>query len=539
MVAGAPILYVGNLWPARALVRYEVVSRRRQKGHGDTWDYSWSRCNSPFRLLVAACSVDFSVLLSTLTVEQRSGSGASLPANNWTTDQGSNPAPTLASTVTSVAQGTTTYTYNAGNRLTLVTDPDSTVTTNTYDNNGNLTVTNDNGTVTTNTWTYENRLRTVTLATPATTTFTYDGDGLRRQTVTAAGTTNFIWDGQDVLLETDVSNNTQVTYTQTPDIYGNLVSQRRSTTTSFYHHDALGSTLALTDSNENVTDTYKYYAFGGLRTSTGSTVNNLRFVGNLGYYNESALSLQYLRARYYQPGTGRFISVDPIRDGLNWYAYVSNSPVTMVDPSGLKKKPKPCDGDGDGDGDEEECPLTDLTSLGTGWGKKVLTETEPIVKRQQACFGTTGYWCTDVYREAVLKAGYRLYAAMTSDYKSNPRDYDWKCRLPGVGGPNNPWIEKLYFFRRICNIATWMLHNSTWQPKCPNPQPGMFITQRKGSWHFRYGTHSGVIGRVKNGTVNCVVACSGNFGDKVVYESAAALGFVPGKGGIVGCGKLP
>ncbi len=50
--------------------------------------------------------------------------------------------------------------------------------------------------------------------------FTYDGDGLRRQTVTAAGTTNFIWDGQDVLLETDVSNNTQVTYTPIPNMYG-------------------------------------------------------------------------------------------------------------------------------------------------------------------------------------------------------------------------------------------------------------------------------------------------------------------------------
>ena len=85
----------------------------------------------------------------------------------------------------------------------------------------------------------------------------YDGDGLRRQKVTAAGTTKFIWDGQDVLLETDVSNNTQVTYTQTPDIYGNLVSQRRSTTSKYYHFDALGSTLALTGSDETVTDTYK------------------------------------------------------------------------------------------------------------------------------------------------------------------------------------------------------------------------------------------------------------------------------------------
>ena len=168
--------------------------------------------------------------------------------------------------------------------------------------------------------------------------------------MTGAGTTNFVWDGQDLLLETDVSNNTQVTYTQTPAVYGNLVSQRRSTTTKYYHFDALGSTVALTDANEDVTDTDKYFAFGKSLTNSGNTVNNLRFVGNLGYYNEAALSLQYLRARYYQPSTGRFVSVDPIRDGLNWYAYVSNSPVNMVDPSGLKKPPKPCGGDGDGDG---------------------------------------------------------------------------------------------------------------------------------------------------------------------------------------------
>ncbi len=263
-----------------------------------------------------------------LTVEQRSGGSAY--TTTYTYDDVGNRATMVD------GAGTTTYTYNTGNRLTLITDPSSNLTTNTYDNNGNLTITNANGTVTTNTWTYENRLRTVTLATPATTTFTYDGDGLRRQTVTAAGTTNFIWDGQDVLLETDVSNNTQVTYTQTPDIYGNLVSQRRSTTTKHYHFDALGSTLALTDANEDVTDTYKYYAFGGSLTSTGTTVNNLRFVGNLGYYNESALSLQYLRARYYQPSTGRFVSVDPARDGVNWYAYANNNPPNRVDPSGAK-----------------------------------------------------------------------------------------------------------------------------------------------------------------------------------------------------------
>ena len=58
-------------------------------------------------------------------------------------------------------------------------------------------------------------------------TMVLDLESIRRQTVTAAGTTNFIWDGQDVLLETDVSNNIQVTYTQTPAGYGDLVSQQQ------------------------------------------------------------------------------------------------------------------------------------------------------------------------------------------------------------------------------------------------------------------------------------------------------------------------
>ena len=47
------------------------------------------------------------------------------------------------------------------------------------------------------------------------------------------------------------------------------------------------------------------------------------------------MTQSYLRARYYDPGLGRFISEDPIRDGGNWYAYCGNNPVMKVDPSGL------------------------------------------------------------------------------------------------------------------------------------------------------------------------------------------------------------
>lgn len=73
-----------------------------------------------------------------------------------------------------------------------------------------------------------------------------------------------------------------------------------------------------------------------LRDEASGGTNNFRFVGNLGYYNESALALQYLRARYYQPGSGRFMTLDAAREDTNRYAYVRNNPLVATDPTGLK-----------------------------------------------------------------------------------------------------------------------------------------------------------------------------------------------------------
>lgn len=261
-----------------------------------------------------------------LTREQRGGDDSY--DMNYTYDSVGNRSTKVDSS------GTTTYTYDAANELTAATDPGSDITTYSYDNNGNLTTQNAAGSVTTHDWDYDNRLHTVTLPSTAIATFAYDGDGLRREKQTSAATAKFIWDGQDVLLETDGEGRTQVTYTQTPDLYGALVSQRRGDATSFYHFDALGSTTELTDVDEAETDSYRYYAFGETLTSSGATANNFRFVGNLGYYNEAALSLQYLRARYYQPSTGRFISPDSARPEPE-YLYASNMPVNRTDPSGL------------------------------------------------------------------------------------------------------------------------------------------------------------------------------------------------------------
>ena len=74
-----------------------------------------------------------------------------------------------------------------------------------------------------------------------------------------------------------------------------------------------------------------YKAFGGLWE--GETPDNFGYCGE---YRDDESGLIYLRNRYYDPETGRFITEDPAKDGVNWYTYAGNDPVNFIDPWGLK-----------------------------------------------------------------------------------------------------------------------------------------------------------------------------------------------------------
>jgi len=108
-------------------------------------------------------------------------------------------------------------------------------------------------------------------------------------------------------------------------------------TPSFYGYDGFGTVRQLTNSAGSVTDSYEYDAYGNKISSTGTTANNYLYRGEQW---DPDLGLYYLRARYYNPVTGRFMSRDP-EDGkikipatLHKYLYADGDPVNGFDRTG-------------------------------------------------------------------------------------------------------------------------------------------------------------------------------------------------------------
>ncbi|MHB8113352.1 MAG: RHS repeat-associated core domain-containing protein, partial [Bellilinea sp.] len=116
-----------------------------------------------------------------------------------------------------------------------------------------------------------------------------------------------------------------------------LLSQTRGGVTSYYLHDGQGSTRALTDDSGAVTDTYAYTAFGELYAQTGSTTDAHLYTGQ---QSDALTGLYSLRARYYSPGDGRFLSRDNANlvlmapAEIDRYVYTANNPINAIDPAG-------------------------------------------------------------------------------------------------------------------------------------------------------------------------------------------------------------
>ncbi len=245
------------------------------------------------------------------------------------------------------------YTYDAmGNRLTMTQD--GVITNYSYDEADRLITRNLDSTPTGYTWDYQGNLltkggqtytwfKTGKLATwsngSIASEYVYDGDGVRVGYSVDGVSTSYLQDlgsGMAIVLR-ELTGTTTIDY-----LYGiDLIAQKAGMNKLYMLTDGLGSTRLLTDSAGSISARYSYDAFGLERSYAGVNSTGFTFAGE---QMDSDTGLQYLRARYYDPEDGRFISVDPvpgsqeITQSLNFYVYVENNSVNKIDPRGTSSQ---------------------------------------------------------------------------------------------------------------------------------------------------------------------------------------------------------
>ena len=216
------------------------------------------------------------------------------------------PSGTSAAGCAAAPAGATAYQYNAqGDRISM-TPAGGSATTYGYDQADRLT----------------------SVSGPAgAASYAYDGTGLRTTKTAGATTNTFTWDDGSVpnLLSDGVKD-----YVYGPG--GVPIEQVGASGTEWFFHDALGSTRALLGANGAITGSYAYDPNGRVITASGAA-SPIQYAGG---YTDAETGFSYLRARYYDPVTTQFLTVDPLVDATRAaYTYASNNPLTFTDPSGL------------------------------------------------------------------------------------------------------------------------------------------------------------------------------------------------------------
>ena len=166
------------------------------------------------------------------------------------------------------------------------------------------------------------------------TQFAYNGDGVRVLKTSGGGTTRYIQDLAATLPV--VISDTEAVY-----LYGLDIIAQQQAERLYYAHDGLGSVRQLVDTTGQIETNYAYDPFG-VPLVGGDVYNPYQYTGEAW---DAEVELLYLRARYYQPETGRFVTKDPWAGNrlspstLNRYVYVRSNPVNLGDPSGLDNQP--------------------------------------------------------------------------------------------------------------------------------------------------------------------------------------------------------
>ena len=229
------------------------------------------------------------------------------------------PTDLITSTAADAKTEETAYSYDAnGNQITKTAE--SKTETNTYDGLNQLIGFTDGET---------------------TASYKYNADGLRTSKTVDGKTINHIWDGnKQIVVDMDDSDwYSAEVYVRGTNLLAKFSKQSGNVKTNYqyYTQNAHGDVVNLTDAQGAITKSYKYDAFGVEQNIDDADSNVFRYCGE--YYDSESGTI-YLRARYYDPTIGRFISRDSVTGentdplSLNLYTYCHNNPIIGTDPSG-------------------------------------------------------------------------------------------------------------------------------------------------------------------------------------------------------------
>lgn len=229
------------------------------------------------------------------------------------------PTDLITSTAADAKTEETAYSYDAnGNQITKTAE--SKTETNTYDGLNQLIGFTDGET---------------------TASYKYNADGLRTSKTVDGKTINHIWDGsKQIIVDMDDSDwYSAEVYVRGTNLLAKFSKQSGNVKTDYqyYTQNAHGDVVNLTDSTGAITKSYKYDAFGVEQNIDDADTNAFRYCGE---YFDAETGTIYLRARYYDPTIGRFISRDSVTGentdplSLNLYTYCHNNPIIGTDPSG-------------------------------------------------------------------------------------------------------------------------------------------------------------------------------------------------------------
>jgi len=151
-------------------------------------------------------------------------------------------------------------------------------------------------------------------------------------------TTKYVYDGQTVIGEIR-SDGTKRWYVLGAMGYVCRIDEGANgeiLARDYFVYDGLGSCRALVSSNGVVVAKYDYDVYGSVRGQEGQRANNFKYVAQIGHPTDEETGLIYMRARYYDPEIGRFVSEDPGQHGMNWFIYAMNNPTNLYDFLGKK-----------------------------------------------------------------------------------------------------------------------------------------------------------------------------------------------------------